>query len=262
MSNTATILFIADIVGGPGVQIVEKMLPSLRKKYCVDFCLANGENLHEGKGVSEKDVSKLLLMGIDLITSGNHIWDTFKSVKVLKTDNRVLRPANYPRGNPGVGSGIVTNKNGLNLGVLNLQGRIFMTPTDNPFAVGLEEIRKLKKNSQIVFVDFHAEATAEKIAMGWHLDGKVSAVVGTHTHVQTADDRILTKGTAYITDAGMTGAVDSVIGMSKAVALHRFVYSTNMKYEVARDNLRFCGVVISVDPETGKALSIERINLP
>jgi metallophosphoesterase (TIGR00282 family) len=207
-------------------------------------------------------VSKLLLMGIDLITSGNHIWDTFKSVKVLKTDNRVLRPANYPRGNPGVGSGIVTNKNGLNLGVLNLQGRIFMTPTDNPFAVGLEEIRKLKKNAQIVFVDFHAEATAEKIAMGWHLDGKVSAVVGTHTHVQTADERILTKGTAYLTDAGMTGAVDSVIGMSKAVALHRFVYSTNMKYEIASENLRFCGVAISVDPETGKALAIERINLP
>ena len=262
MSSPATILFVADIVGEPGMQIVEKMLPSLRDKHSVDFCLANGENLHEGKGVSEKDVSKLLLMGFDLITSGNHIWDTFRSVNVLKDDTRVLRPANYPKGNPGAGSGIITNKNGLSLGVLNLQGRIFMAPTDNPFAIALEEIKKLRKETPLVFVDFHAEATAEKIAMGWHLDGKVSAVIGTHTHVQTADDRILTKGTAYLTDAGMTGAIDSVIGMRKEVALHRFLYSTNKKYELARENLRFCGVVVRVDPDTGNAIAIERINLP
>ncbi len=262
MGKKATVLFIADIVGEPGLQIAEKLLPGLLKQYQVDFCLANGENVTEGKGISDRDLARLLGMGVDIVTSGNHIWDTFKSVNVLRKDNRVLRPANYPAGNPGIGSRIIENRDGLKLGVLNLQGRVFMTPIDNPFNVALEEIRKLKRETPLIFIDFHAEATAEKMAMGWHVDGKVSALVGTHTHVQTADERILPHGTAYITDAGMTGAIDSVIGMAKEVALHRFLYSTNQKYRVATENLRFCGVVVTIDAETGKAASIQRLNLP
>lgn len=262
MSKPIKILFIADIVGNPGFLIFEKLFPSLKKKYGADFCIANGENLTEGKGVNDKDVNKLFLLGIDIITSGNHVWDTFKSVKVLNTDKRVLRPLNYPRGNPGVGSAIIENNNGLKLGVLNLQGRTFMPPLDNPFFLAIDEIKKLKHSTPLIFVDFHAEATAEKIAMGWHLDGKVCAVIGTHTHVQTADERVLPNGTAYITDAGMTGPYDSVIGMKKEVALHRFLYSTNRKYELASENLRLCGVLITVNSESNKAESIERINLP
>ena len=262
MSKKVKILFIADIVGNPGFQIFEKLFPSLKKKYSPDFCIANGENLTEGRGVTDQDVGKLFLTGIDIITSGNHIWDTFKSVKVLKNDSRVLRPANYPKGNAGKGSSIITAKNEIKLGVLNLQGRTFMQAIDNPFQVALDEIRTLKQSTPLIFVDFHAEATSEKIAMGLYLDGKVSAVVGTHTHVQTADERILPKGTACITDAGMTGPYDSVIGMKKDVALHRFLYSTNRKYELASENLRLCGVCITIDLETNKAESIERINLP
>ena len=262
MSKDVTILFIADLVGEPGLQITEKLLPGLLRQYKVDFCIANGENVTDGKGISERDLARMLGIGIDLVTSGNHIWDTFKSVNVLKKDTRVLRPANYPKGNPGAGAKIITGRSGQKLGVLNLQGRIFMMPIDNPFVVALEEIRKIKQETPLVFVDFHAEATAEKMAMAWHLDGKVSAIVGTHTHVQTADERILPGGTAYITDAGMTGAFNSVIGMAKEVAMHRFLYSTNQKYQVARENLRFCGVVLTLDPETGKAKKIQRLNLP
>lgn len=256
------VLFIADIVGEPGIQITEKLLPGLLKRYSVNFCIANGENVTGGKGISQNDLMRLLNMGIQLLTSGNHIWDTFKSVKVLRTDHRVLRPANYPKGNPGMGSSIIEDAQGNKLGVINIQGRTFMAPIDNPFEVVLQEIARLKKETCNLLVDFHAEATAEKMAMAWHLDGKVSAVIGTHTHVPTADERILPKGTAYITDAGMTGAFDSVIGMDKNVALHRFIYSTNQKYELARENLRFCAVLIDIDAETGRATKIQRINLP
>ncbi|HDL17905.1 MAG TPA: TIGR00282 family metallophosphoesterase [Bacteroidetes bacterium] len=262
MIGSTNLLFIADIVGEPGLQITEKLLPGLMKKYNVDFCIVNGENVTEGKGINDQDLATLINLRVDVITSGNHIWDTFKSVNTLKKDNRILRPANYPKGNPGIGHKVIENSKGIKLGVLNLQGRIFMTPIDNPFAVALEKIQILKKQTNLIFIDFHAEATAEKITMGWYLDGKVSAVVGTHTHVQTADERIFPQGTAFITDAGMTGAIDSVIGMKKEVALHRFMYSTNQKYQVAKENLHFCGVVITIDNETGKSVSIERINLP
>lgn len=262
MPKSLNILFVADIVGEPGMQILQGMLKSVKQKYNIDFCVANGENVCEGRGVSDKDLSGLLTAGVDLVTSGNHIWDTFKSVRVLREDTRILRPANYPSGNPGVGSGIIRNKDGAALGVINIQGRIFMMPIDNPFSIVHREIDKIRKETPLILVDFHAEATAEKIAMGWHLDGKVGVVIGTHTHVQTADERLLPKGTAYITDAGMTGSIDSVIGMSTDVALHRFLYSTNRKYELARENLRFCGVFVALDSDSGKARKIERINLP
>jgi len=262
MSENINFLFIADIVGDPGLQITEKLLPSLKKKYNIDFCIANGENVTEGKGINESDLSRLFDIGVEIITSGNHIWDTFKSVNVIKREIRVLRPANYPEGNPGIGYTSFVNKKGIKFGVVNLQGRTFMVPIDNPFTVAIKAIQKLRQETPLIIVDFHAEATAEKITMGWHLDGKVSAVIGTHTHVQTADERILTKGTAYITDAGMTGAFDSVIGMNKEVALHRFLYSTNQKYQLATDNLHFCGVLINIDKNTGMANKIERLNLP
>lgn len=262
MTEKINILFVADIVGEPGMQITEKLLPNLLKKYNVDFCIANGENVTGGKGLSDKDLARLLSMNVNIITSGNHIWDTFKSVKTLQSDQRVLRPANYPPGNPGIGSTIIESKRGIKLGIINIQGRTFMAPIDNPFTVVNEKIKHIQRQTHNIFVDFHAEATAEKMTMGWYLDGKASAVVGTHTHVQTADERILPKQTAYITDAGMTGAVDSVIGMKKEVALHRFIYSTNQKYELARENLRFCGIHVELEKDTGKALKIERINLP
>ena len=262
MVENINILFVADIVGEPGMQISEKLMPNLFKKYKIDFCVVNGENVTEGKGLSDKDLGRLLSMNVDIITSGNHIWDTFKSVNTLRKDKRVLRPANYPSGNPGIGSTIIENKKGQKLGIINIQGRTFMAPIDNPFTVVNEKIKYILRQTPNIIVDFHAEATAEKVAMGWYLDGKASAVIGTHTHIQTADERILPKQTAYITDAGMTGAMDSVIGMKKEVALHRFLYSTNQKYELARENLRFCGLHIELEKDTGKALKIERINLP
>jgi len=262
MSENINVLFVADIVGEPGLQIAEKLLPSLKKKYNADLCIANGENVTDGKGINDADLARLLNMGVEIITSGNHIWDTFKSVNVLKRETRLLRPANYPEGNPGVGYTAYVNKKGIKFGVINLQGRTFMLPIDNPFVTATKVISKLRMETQFIIVDFHAEATAEKITMGWYLDGKVSAIIGTHTHVQTADERILTKGTAYITDAGMTGAIDSVIGMNKDVALHRFLYSTNQKYQLATENLHFCGVLITMNQNTGLANKIERINLP
>jgi metallophosphoesterase (TIGR00282 family) len=262
MAEKTNILFVADIVGKPGLQITEKLLPGLLKKYQIDFCIANGENVTDGKGISDKELTALLNMDVDIITSGNHIWDTFKSVNILKKDKRVLRPANYPKGNPGIGSTVIEDKKGVKLGIINLQGRTFMTPIDNPFEVAREVIQLIKNQTKLIIIDFHAEASAEKMTMGWYLDGKVSAVIGTHTHVQTADERILPKGTAYITDVGMTGALDSVIGMKKEVAIHRFLYSTNQKYEVAKENLNFCGLYICLDKTTGHTLKIERINLP
>jgi metallophosphoesterase (TIGR00282 family) len=262
MPDQTNILFIADIVGEPGLQITEKLLPGLLKKYNIDFCIANGENVTEGKGISDRELARLLTMNIDIVTSGNHIWDTFKSVNVLKKDRRVLRPANYPKGNPGIGYTILENKKGNKLGIINLQGRTFLPPIDSPFTIALDLIQQIRRQTPLILVDFHAEATAEKMTMGWYLDGKVSAVIGTHTHVQTADERILPNGTAFITDAGMTGAMDSVIGMKKEVAFHRFLYSTSQKYELATENLHFCGLIVTVNNETGKAERIERINLP
>lgn len=261
-TNEVKILFVADIVGKPGMEITAKLLPGLMEQHRVDFCIANGENACEGKGLTAKLARQFFALGINAITSGNHIWDNRDIHEMLKTDHRILRPANYPEGNLGKGSTVVKNDNGLNLGVLNLQGRTFMFQIDCPFRKAAEQIRVLEKKTKLIFVDFHAEASAEKLALAWHLDGKVTAVVGTHTHVPTADERLLENGTAYITDAGMTGPFDSVIGMKREAAIKRFMYQTPVRYKPATENLKFCSVLITADRSTGRATGIERIMLP
>ncbi|MFQ5650168.1 MAG: TIGR00282 family metallophosphoesterase [bacterium] len=256
------VLFIADIVGKPGLEITTKLLPGLKEKHRIDFCIANGENGCEGKGLTAKLARTYFNLGIDVITSGNHIWDNRDIYEMLKSDQRIIRPSNYPEGNFGKGATVIELSTGFKIGVLNLQGRTFMFPIECPFRQGVDEVRKLQKQTNVIIVDFHAEASAEKVALGWYLDGKVSAVVGTHTHIPTADERILPEGTAYITDAGMTGPFDSVIGLKKELAIKRFLYQTPVRYKPAEENLRFCGVVITIDRETGKANHIERLFLP
>jgi 2',3'-cyclic-nucleotide 2'-phosphodiesterase len=257
-----SILFIADIVGKPGYDAIASFLPSLLTKYRVDICIANGENGANGNGLSIDVARKYFDLGIDVITGGNHSWMFADFRRYLDTSNKALRPFNYPPDAPGNGSTLFKTKRGHVIAVLNLQGRTFMYPIDCPFRTGLEEVERLKQNTKIIFVDMHAEATAEKIALGWYLDGHVSALVGTHTHVQTADERILPKGTAFISDAGMTGSFDSVIGLETDVAIKRFVTQIPERYKTATSNNRVNGVVIKADVNTGRAKSIERINLP
>ncbi|HHL73123.1 MAG TPA: TIGR00282 family metallophosphoesterase [Bacteroidetes bacterium] len=262
-SDAVRILFIADIVGQPGMDAVKTLLPGIQKEHRIDFTIANGENANAGRGITEKQARVLFGLGVDLITGGNHTWENWQSKQLFANEERVLRPANYPDENPGKGYFTATLNDDTKISVLNIQGRTFMYPLFCPFRKADELIPKLKKESRIIFVDFHAEATAEKIALGWYLNGRVSAVVGTHTHVQTADERILPDGgTAYITDAGMTGAHDSVIGMSTKKALHRFLKQTPAKFEVAEKNMRINGVVVTIDKESGKAISIERVAKP
>jgi hypothetical protein len=255
------VLFIADIVGESGMQLVRERLPDIKECYNIDFCIANGENASDGKGLTEKTVEKLLDCGINVITSGNHIWERERFHEKMDSFQSVLRPLNYPKGNTGKGSLIHQVHNSCKIGVLNLQGRIFMQPIDCPFWLGMEEIKKLRKSTPCIIVDFHAEATAEKVAFALYVDGLVSAVIGTHTHVQTADERILPNNTAYITDAGMTGPIDSVIGINKKVAIRRFLYQIPVRYEVAVGDAQFNGVVITIDIQSGKAQKIQRISL-
>ncbi|MCI0512929.1 TIGR00282 family metallophosphoesterase [candidate division KSB1 bacterium] len=256
------VLFIADIVGKPGLEITSGLLPDLKHKYRIDCCIANGENGAEGKGLTESIAKQYFSLGIDVITSGNHIWENRPFQDYLALADRVLRPQNYPDGNVGKGYTTVKCADDLTIAVMNLQGRTFMYPINCPFRTASWVIGRVRGETNIIIVDFHAEATAEKSALGWFLDGKVSAVIGTHTHVQTADERILPNGTAYITDVGMTGPFDSVIGMQKDIAIERFLRQTPRKYRIADHNLKFCGAVITIDRTTGKALRIERLQIP
>lgn len=259
--NEINVLFIADIVGKPGLNIVQKYISELKNKYKIHFCIANGENGAGGKGLTRKIANTYFDLGIDVITSGNHIFEKSNIFKQLADDKRLLRPLNYPPTNSGKGSHIALVENGVKIAVISLQGRTFMYPIDCPFRSISEELNHLSQTTKIIVVDFHAEATAEKLAMGWYLNGKVSAVIGTHTHVQTADERILDKGTAYITDAGMTGPYDSVIGLKKEIAIRRFIDQTPSYYQVAEGDPKFCGVIIKIEKSTGKAIHIERIYL-
>jgi len=256
-------LHVADIFAQSGMSAVKKVLPDLIRDRQIDFVVANGENALEGKGISEAQCQELFDLGVHVITSGNHIWDRKKTFyadhPMIKSC--LLRPANYPAGNPGRGSAIYKMKNGLKVGVLNLQGRTYMLDIDCPFRVGGAEIEELLKYTNIIIVDFHAEATAEKIAFAYTVDGKASAVIGTHTHVQTADERILAGGTAFITDAGMTGPHDGVIGMDREPTISKFVLQTYHKFEPAKGNLKFHGVFLTIETETGKATAIERIKI-
>ncbi len=255
------ILFIGDIVGKPGMEMVQTWLPGLAKKYKADFIIANGENAADGKGCTEKEGKILFDLGVDVITSGNHIWDKHQSQDYLKEEKRILRPLNYPKGTYGRGYTIIETKKGK-VGVLNLQGRAFMAPIDCPFRAADWALSRIKQETNVVFLDFHAEATAEKLAMANYLDGKISVLVGTHTHIQTADERIFPKGTGYITDSGMTGPYDSVIGMKTDAAINRFVYQTPQKYQTAKNQVHLCGLFVKVDTETGETVEIERICLP
>jgi 2',3'-cyclic-nucleotide 2'-phosphodiesterase len=262
MSSSIHILFIGDIVGNVGMDAVAAFLPTFSKKYGIDFIIANGENAMDGKSISEAQLKRLFELGVHVVTSGNHIWDRWHIQKLLSEEPRLLRPANYPRDNAGRGYAIVEAGGKGPVGVLNLQGRTFMSPIDCPFKTADWAVSKIAEETPVIILDMHAEATAEKLAMGWHLDGRVSAVIGTHTHVQTADARILPQGTAYISDVGMTGPYDSVLGMRKEVALRRFIRQTPNKFEVAESDVHFSAIFLDVNSQTGKALHIESIFFP
>ena len=255
------LLFIGDIVGRPGRDLVRLGLRGLVDYHHVDFVIANAENSAAGFGITREIGDQLLDWGVDVMTSGNHIWDKKEALDYIGIEPRLLRPANYPAGAPGRGSYLVRTRDNISVGVVNVMGRVFMLNIDDPFAVVLKEIDELKQRAHIVFVDFHAEATSEKIAMGWHLDGRVTAVVGTHTHVQTADERVLPRGTAYITDVGMTGPHDSIIGVDINAALGKFLTALPAKFETATANPRLNAVIVDADPQSGKATSIERLSL-
>lgn len=259
--STINVLFIGDIIGKPGMDMVRTWLPGLEKKYRTDFIIANGENAADGKGCTDKEGRQLFDIGVNVITGGNHTWDKHQSQDYLKSEERYIRPQNYPKGAFGRGFYVSESKKGK-IGVLNLQGRAFMATIDCPFRSADWAIEKMRSETKIIIVDFHAEATAEKIALASYLDGKISAFVGTHTHIQTADERILPKGTGYITDVGMTGPYESVIGMKTEAAINRFIYQTPQKYQTAENDVHLCGMLFKIDQETGKTLEIERILLP
>jgi len=254
------ILFVGDVIGRPGRELIRKGLRALVDRYSVDLVIANAENSAAGFGVTKDIGDTLLEWGIDVMTSGNHIWDKKEAIEYIAGEPRLLRPANYPAGVPGRGSYVARTGDGRSVGVINVMGRVFMLSIDDPFAVVLREIEQIRSQSRVIIVDFHAEATSEKVAMGWHLDGRVTAVIGTHTHVQTADERILPNGTAYLTDAGMTGPHDSIIGMEKEPSLARFLTGMPSKFEPATGNPRLNGAVIEADEKTGKATRIIRIS--
>jgi len=255
------ILFVGDIFGKPGRDIARRAIPTLVERRGIDFVIANVENSAAGFGVTGDIAETILGYGVDAMTSGNHVWDKKEVLDYMPREPRLLRPANFPAGVPGRGSFVGRTRSGEPVGVLNLMGRVFMQQLDDPFAVALREIETLRAKTRVIFVDFHAEATSEKIAMGWHLDGRVTAVVGTHTHVQTADERILPKGTACLTDAGMTGPHDSIIGVTIEAALSRFINGMPAKFEPATGPGRLNAVIVSADPKTGRATAIERLNL-
>jgi metallophosphoesterase (TIGR00282 family) len=254
------ILFIGDIVGRPGRELVRRGLGPLCDYHQIDLVIANAENAAAGFGLTREIGDQLLEWGVDVMTSGNHIWDKKEAIDYIGAEPRLLRPANFPAGVPGNGRYVARARNGVSVGVVNVMGRVFMLNIDDPFAGVLREIEALRERARIIFVDFHAEATSEKIAMGWHLDGRVSAVVGTHTHVQTADERILPKGTAYLTDVGMTGPHDSIIGVEIVPALGRFLNAMPTRFETATENPRLNAAVVEADEQTGRATEIERLS--
>jgi 2',3'-cyclic-nucleotide 2'-phosphodiesterase len=253
------VLLIADVIGKPGRRLLEMYLPSLIQKEDLDFVVANAENAAHGFGVTPDVADELLRIGIDVLTSGNHIWDKREIIDYINKDGRLLRPANYPAHSPGKGFAILKSRSGLKVGVVNLQGRIFMGPSEDPFSIGLEVVEKLRAETPIILVDMHCEATSEKQAMGWFLDGKVSCVFGSHTHVPTADQRILPAGTAFVTDIGMTGPYDSVIGIDKEQIIQKFLDQMPTRFKIAKENPILQAMLVEIDPQSGHALSIRRI---
>ncbi len=259
-SKSLNVLFIGDIIGRPGRRAVVRLLPKLRQELKIGLTIANCENVAGGFGLTKKLADELTEVGIDVMTSGNHIWDRREMLPYLDSMTNVLRPLNYPSGVPGRGRGIYEVEPGLKVCVVNLMGRVFMRPIDCPFRVVEGLLSEI--DGMITIVDMHAEATSEKVAMGWYLDGRVSAVLGSHTHVQTADERILPKGTAYITDAGMTGPHDSVIGIDKRAIINRFLTGIPSRFDSAKDDVRFSGVYVAIDTISRKCTEVRRIHRP
>ncbi|MEW6321663.1 MAG: TIGR00282 family metallophosphoesterase [Acidobacteriota bacterium] len=256
------LLFIGDIVGRPGRDLVRRYLAALVRERGVDFVVANAENAAGGAGITSEIANDLLRDGVDVLTTGNHVWDKREALEFIQREPRLLRPANYPAGTPGAGRIVATARGGAAVGVVNVMGRVFMAAIDDPFATAAREIDAVKDaGARIVFVDMHAETTSEKMALAYHLDGRATAVIGTHTHVQTADERILPGGTAYLTDVGMTGPHDGVIGMDKAGVIARFTTALPVRFEPATGDARLHAVLITADERTGAATGIERVAL-
>jgi metallophosphoesterase (TIGR00282 family) len=251
------VLFFADIVGKPGRFILSEMCQSLREKYGADYVIANTENAAGGFGITPEMSRKIFSYGVDCQTSGNHIWDRMDILPYLDEEPRLIRPANFPPGAPGSGT-YLAESNGVKIGVLNLMGRTYMKDLDCPFRVADRELSNLRLHTEVILIDFHAEATSEKQALLYYLDGKVSAIIGTHTHVQTADERVTSRGTAYITDVGMTGPHDSIIGMEVEPSLGRFLTGLPKRFTCAQDDIKISGVLVTINSETGAAENIER----
>jgi calcineurin-like phosphoesterase len=281
-SQVFRILFIGDVIGRPGRVAVGNILPELRKQYRPQLVIANGENLAGGLGLTQETANELFSYGVDILTTGNHVWDRKEILNYIDLDERILRPANYPQGVPGRGYTVLelddtgcwilegdegaeerggegASLKSLRVAIFNLSGRIFMDPLDDPFTAARNIVSELREKANIIVLDFHAEATSEKMAMGRYLDGQVSAVIGTHTHVQTADETILPDHTAYITDVGMTGPIDSILGIEKDLIMRKFLTQMPVRFEVAKGDVMVSGVVVDVDPATGGAISIERL---
>ncbi|MBW1916892.1 MAG: TIGR00282 family metallophosphoesterase [Deltaproteobacteria bacterium] len=255
------IFFIGDIMGAPGRRAIAQLLHKVVDRYQIDLVVANGENVAGGIGITPVLADQLLGQGIDILTSGNHLWKHKEILPYLAANNRLLRPANYPPGTPGEGLTVVETAAGEPAAIINLEGRVFMSALDCPFRCADQVLATLPPQVRVILVDMHAEATSEKQALGWYLDGRVSAVIGTHTHVQTADERILPRGTGYLTDAGFTGSCDSVIGMKREVIIERFLTQRPQQFKVATQNIQLQGVVLTISPE-GRCLDLTRIQLP
>jgi len=256
------LLFIGDIVGRPGRDLLRKHLKALAAAHAVDLVIVNGENAAGGAGITRDNAVEIFGAGADVITTGNHVWDKREALEFIAHEPRLIRPANYPEGTPGLGSYVAVSRSGVRVGVVNVMGRVFLPSIDDPFRAALREIARVKADgAQVVLVDMHAETTSEKVALSWYLDGQVAAVIGTHTHVQTADERILPGGTACLTDVGMTGPHDGVIGMDKTAVIARFVTGLPGRFEPATGDARLHGVTITIDPVAGTATAIERVAL-
>ena len=260
MKKTIKVLLVGDVVGKPGRKAVAVVIPRLREREKLDFCVVNGENIAGGSGLNEKTVTELIESGADVITTGDHIWRNKEVFSVIGEERRLLRPANFPPGAPGKGSGIFSGPEGIKIGVINLLGRVFLQPVDCPFRSLDRELALLPSSCRIILVDFHAEATSEKRALAGYADGRVSAVVGTHTHIPTADERISGEGTAAITDLGMTGALNSILGRESNPVIRSFVTGLPHRFAVAGEDVHLQGVVIEIDPESGRSLSIKRVD--
>jgi 2',3'-cyclic-nucleotide 2'-phosphodiesterase len=256
------LLFLGDIVGRPGRDLIRRHVRALTAQYSADLVVANGENAAGGAGITRDNMLEILAAGVDVITTGNHVWDKRETLEFIGNEPRLLRPANYPDGAPGAGSCVVSAANGVRVGVINVMGRVFMHAIDDPFRAAEREVERVRADgAQVVFVDMHAETTSEKLGLSYFLDGRVAAVIGTHTHVQTADERILAGGTACLTDVGMTGAHDGVIGFDKNAVIGRFMTALPGRFDHATGDPRLNGVTIAIDAETGRATGIARISL-